>query len=72
MLPFTKQLEKLAYMTIKDGKKGKEDAPVLLDERFLLTPSYAVEKSREVTVQMADLVEKTAMTAFSLLKNYQK
>lgn len=70
MLPFTKQLEKLAYMTIKDGKKGKEDAPVLLDERFLLTPSYAVEKSREVTVQMADLVEKTAMTAFSLLKNY--
>ena len=71
MLPFTKQLEKLAYMTIKDGKKGKEDAPVLLDERFLLTPSYAVEKSREVTVQMADLVEKTAMTAFSLLKNYK-
>ena len=71
MLPFTKQLEKLAYMTIKDGKKGKEDAPVLLDERFLLTPSYAVEKSREVTVQMVDLVEKTAMTAFSLLKNYK-
>lgn len=71
MLPFTKQLEKLAYMTIKDGKKGKEDAPVLLDERFLLTPSYAVEKSRELTVQMADLVEKTAMTAFSLLKNYK-
>lgn len=71
MLPFTKQLEKLAYMTIKDGKKGKEDAPVLLDERFLLTPSYAVEKSREVTIQMADLVEKTAMTAFSLLKNYK-
>ena len=71
MLPFTKQLEKLAYMTIKDGKKGKEDAPVLLDERFLLTPSYAVEKSREVTVQMADLIEKTAMTAFSLLKNYK-
>ena len=71
MLPFTKQLEKLAYMTIKDGKKGKEDAPVLLDGRFVLTPSYAGEKSREVTVQMADLVEKTAMTAFSLLKNYK-
>ena len=64
MLPFTKQLEKLAYMTIKDGKKGKEDAPVLLDERFLLTPSYAVEKSREVTVQMADLVEKNGNDCF--------
>lgn len=71
MLPFTKQLEKLAYMTIKDDKKGNEKASVLLDERFLLTPSYAVEKSREVTVKMADLVEKTAMMAFSLLKNYK-
>ncbi len=70
MLPFTKQLEKLAYMTIKDDKKGTEKPPVLLDERFLLTPSYAVEKSREVTVQMANLVEKTAITAFSLIKNY--
>lgn len=71
LLPFTKQLEKLAYMTIREGKKEKENTPALLDERFLLTPSYAVEKSREVTFEMADLVEKTAMTAFSLVKNYK-
>lgn len=71
MLPFTKQLEKLAYRTIKDDKKENDITPTLLDERFLLTPSYAVEKSREVTVKMADLVEKTAMTAFSLIKNYK-
>ncbi len=71
LLPFTKQLEKLARLTIRDGKKSDSDAPVLLDERFLLTPSYAVEKSREATVQMAQLVEKTAMTAFSLFKNYK-
>lgn len=71
MLPFTKQLEKLAYRTIKDDKKENDITPTLLDERFLLTPSYAVEKSREVTVRMADLVEKTAMTAFSLIKNYK-
>lgn len=71
MLPFTKQLEKLAYMTVREGRKENEKSPVLLDERFLLTPSYAVEKSREATVKMADLVEKTAMTAFSLFKNYK-
>ena len=71
LLPFTKQLEKLARLTIRDGKTSDSDAPVLLDERFLLTPSYAVEKSREATVQMAQLVEKTAMTAFSLFKNYK-
>ena len=60
LLPFTKQLEKLAYMTIREGKKEKENTPALLDERFLLTPSYAVEKSREVTFEMADLVERIA------------
>lgn len=68
--PFTKQLEKLARLTIKEGRKNDADAPALLDERFLLTPSYAVEKSREATVYMARIVEKTALTAISLFKNY--
>ena len=68
--PFTKQLEKLARLTIKEGRKNDADAPALLDERFLMTPSYAVEKSREATVYMARIVEKTALTAISLFKNY--
>lgn len=70
LLPFTKQLEKLACKTIRDDKESKEKAPALLDDRFLMNPSYAVEKSREATEKMADLVEKTAMTALSALKNY--
>lgn len=70
LLPFTKQLEKLACKTIRDDKGKKEKTPALLDDRFLMNPSYAVEKSRELTEKMADLVEKTAMTALSALKNY--
>lgn len=70
LLPFTKQLEMLARKTIKDDKQQAEKTPVMLDDRFLMNPSYAVEKSREATEKMADLVEKTAMTALSALKNY--
>lgn len=70
LLPFTKQLEKLACKTIRDDKGKKEKTPALLDDRFLMNPSYAVEKSRELTEKMADLVEKTVMTALSALKNY--
>lgn len=70
LLPFTKQLEKLARLTVRDGKKNESPIPALLDERFLLTPSYAVEKSMDATVKMARLVEETAGAAFSLIKNY--
>lgn len=70
LLPFTKQLEFLACKTIKDGDKKSETPSVLLDDRFLINPSYAVEKSREITCKMADVVEKTAITSLSILKNF--
>lgn len=70
LLPFTKQLEFLACKTIKDSGKKAETPSVLLDDRFLINPSYAVEKSREITCKMADMVEKTAITSFSILKNF--
>lgn len=70
LLPFTKQLEFLACKTIKDSGKKVETPSVLLDDRFLINPSYAVEKSREITCKMADMVEKTAITSLSILKNF--
>lgn len=70
LLPFTKQLEKLAVKTIRgdDGKEKKKQP--LIEDRFFISPTYAIEKCREVTVKMADLVEKTAICAFSVIKNY--
>lgn len=70
LLPFTKQLEFLACKTIKDSGKKAETPSVLLDDRFLINPSYAVEKSREITCKMADMVEKTTITSLSILKNF--
>ena len=69
--PFTKQLEYLAVKSVKGGGEndGKKTQP-LIDERFMVSPSYAIEKCREVTIQMADLVEETAVCALSVIKNY--
>ncbi|MEZ3420903.1 MAG: Na/Pi cotransporter family protein [Eubacterium sp.] len=70
LLPFTKQLEALAVKTIKGkGEEDKKQQP-LIDDRFLASPAFAVEKCREVTVKMADMVEQTALCALSIIKNY--
>ncbi|MGN0163884.1 MAG: Na/Pi cotransporter family protein [Candidatus Ornithomonoglobus sp.] len=51
LLPFNKLLEKLARMTIKEGKDTSGFA--ILDERFLQTPSFAVEQCMTLATNMA-------------------
>lgn len=71
-LPFTKQLEKLACLTIRD-KPGDEDTEVpLLDKRFLNTPSVAIEQCRNVAYKMAKLTQKTLLMSLGLLEKYDK
>ncbi len=69
--PFTKQLEFIAVKSVRGEDAEKKTEP-LIDERFTLNPSYAIEKCREVTVEMAQLVEETAMCALSSIKNYSE
>ncbi len=69
-LPFTKQFEKLACLTIRD-RAGEETAEMpMLDERFLNTPSVALEQCRNVAYKMARLTEKTLLTSLELLREY--
>ena len=68
--PFTKQLEYLAVKSVRGGDEDEKKAQPLIDERFAVSPSYAIDKCREVTVQMATLVEETAVCALSVIKNY--
>lgn len=72
LLPFTKQLENIAVKTIKGegGEKEEKKKQPLIDDRLLISPAFAVEKCREVTIQMADMVEETALCALSVVKNY--
>lgn len=58
LLPFCNQLEKLAVITVRDKrlKPGKQDPhAVLLDERLLLSPSFAIAECRNATTKMATL-----------------
>lgn len=75
LLPFSKGLVKLASMTIKDEEKAVEASEGdkvlhLLDVRFLETPSYAVEQSRNVAMTMASLAEESMNLAMDLLQEY--
>ncbi len=77
LLPFSKLLVKLACMTIKDEEKVEEASAEdkvlgLLDARFLDTPSYAVEQSRNVAVTMSGLAEESMNLAMGLLKEYNE
>lgn len=71
-MPFTKQLEKLACLTVRDkpGEK-KQDAP-MLDERLLKTPSVAIEQCRNVSVRMAELTLETLKTSLDIVMDYDQ
>ncbi|GAB5081810.1 Na/Pi cotransporter family protein [Hominimerdicola sp. 21CYCFAH17_S] len=74
LLPFIKLLEKLAYLTIKDSRNEQpvsaEDQFKLLDERFLQSPSFAIEQCRTVASNMADISRRSILLAMELFENY--
>ena len=75
LLPFSKGLEKLSCLTIRD--KAEETVVVApefqaLDVRFLDTPAIAVARCKEVAVKMADLSRKALFQAMDLLKHFDK
>jgi len=51
IMPFSKQLEKLATISVKDSKED-EQLPIL-DDRLLDTPAVAVESAKNAAIQMA-------------------
>ncbi len=69
-LPFTKQLEKLACLTIKDKEEEESKSVPMLDKRFLNTPSVAIEQCRNAAYKMAELTEETLMKSLDLIKQY--
>lgn len=73
LLPFGNLLVKLACFTIRgeDGE-GEDKEFVVLDERFLEQPAFAIEQCRTVTNNMADLVLESFDLAASILDNYNE
>lgn len=68
MLPLTNVLEKLACATVKG--EDEERKFVLLDERFLQTPSFALKQCKTLVNQMADIAQGSVNKAIELLEKY--
>ena len=66
--PFYKLLEKLAVLTIKDGKESETEN--LLDDRLLETPAFAVARAAEVTGIMANIANKAMLDSLTLFEKY--
>lgn len=69
-MPFTKQLEKLACLTVRDDSNDEKLTPMLLDERLLKTPSVAIEQCRNVCIRMARLTQETLKESMQVVTKY--
>ena len=75
LLPFTKVLEKLAYLTLplsEDEKQPAQDAFAVLDERFLNSPAFAIEQCRTLISQMAEMTRNSFLKAMETLGSYSQ
>ncbi len=76
LLPFSKLLVKLAYLSLPEQKQEVADLNdndfKLLDVRFLDKTSFATEQCRNVTSNMAELTKKSLFKAIGLLEVYDE
>ena len=76
LLPFYKQLEKLAMIVVKDSeepeKKAQDGTLTFLDERFLETPSVAVMECKAVSAKMANLSRDCIVASMKLIDKYDE
>ncbi len=74
LFPFSNLLVKLAEMTIRDGKAKEESLEynIIIDERFLSRPAFAMELCRGKAREMAKLVSKAMEEALEVLISYDK
>jgi phosphate:Na+ symporter len=70
LLPFNKLLEKLAKLTIRDG--ASVDAFAKLDERFLNTPSIAINQCRTLAVNMGYIAKEAYELAVQCMTKYDE
>ena len=70
LLPFTKLLEKLAYLTIRDT--ANDEKFQILDERFLASPAVAIHQCQKMAVSMAKLAQHSLYQAIGLVGSYDE
>lgn len=66
LLPFSKQLERLAKLTIRDSNAQE----ALLDERLMLSPAFAISECRALAVKMARAARDSMLEAIQITREY--
>lgn len=67
LFPFTKQIEKLAVKLVKPKEDEEE---VFLDERLLLTPSFAINECKHLSNTMAIMAKKNFFRSLKMINNF--
>lgn len=70
LFPFVKLLEKIAIAVVPDKKVKGET--VILDDRLLLAPSFAIAECYRQSIKMAEMVEFNFINSTKMLKSYHK
>ncbi len=70
LFPFIKQFEKLTYIIIKS--ENETEKTELLDERFLLTPSVAISRSKDLTHKMAHVAKSALCSSLDMMTEYDE
>ena len=71
LLPFSKQLERLAYVVVKEDQQEKQEFS-FIDQRLLATPSVAIAECANKTVDMARLAGGHILQSLNLLGKYDE
>lgn len=74
LFPFGGAFEKLMYKIIKDDPQEEKakDETTLVEDRFLLTPAYALDKIKEHCDEMALLAKTNISMSLDFLKIYSR
>ncbi len=75
LMPFCTFIEKLTVLSVKEKSKNKKSNKTTfrtLDERFLASPSFAVETCRKVVSEMAVISKKSMLDSMSLIDMYDE
>lgn len=77
LLPFSSLIEKLSLIIVKVDEdeavqSARKSEYVKMDERFLTTPSFALEQTYSKVVKMAEITEESLENAIRLFDNFDK
>ncbi len=74
LFPFSKQLEKLSGLILKERTDGKEHENnySFIDLRLLSTPSVAIRESNSKCKQMANITREMILASFGLITKYEE